>query len=712
MWIPEVSLGNHTFMEPVMEVEKVPKSRWKLTCYICNQQMGACIQCGNKSCYQAFHVTCARRAKLFLRMKNSQGALDVLEGSTNLKALCDKHCPTEYSKENGVARATKRAKKFYRKTMRDRIWASSQASAMELAATHRNAVTEHPPDESQMTGAKLSAVFGDQKKGQAGKPIWKLPSGAPIIPQAVFDIVDSSLQRFSILKRREFVSDACRYWTLKREMRRGAALLKRLQLQMETFSSMELTRRNFAAMGPSGKTRLTRRIEFAETLIKDLEQLQAMSLEVMKREELKLEQVKLQQNLVDTCYFPIHKALPDIMAKAFQYVLARFPQEKDETKGNPIANTIFRSDSMKNVFQDELLQLQNKVDDRFYTTTLVFAHDLCEAIHVGINSEYRSQQHEPPKFESVVAPTTKSDFTDVRERKKLGKRILKMVQPMLEQACRLESTITSKPFDDYKKELEGMLEASIELQQNAVSVAMEAEPSKDVIMVGASNAEITVAGSADDDEDAPGEDEDPMDVVMTESAQVPAKNEGNINVNVTAPTDDTKAEDDAPLAPQDAAAGTQVRATTDEPPAADMASGSSLHTPPETNGYVTAPHSTQPGPPTPPQSNGSLGQEQTNVLTDGGIPWYLKGFEPEGTSVLAENTPEADVDRAVSEELTEMDEDELRNLGLDINDAGVTASPVSTTAAETRAETSAASVVKKTATKAKKRRPTTYRGRR
>lgn len=322
MWIPEVTLGNHTFMEPVMDVDKVPKSRWKLTCYICNQQMGACIQCGNKACYQAFHVTCARRAKLFLRMKNSSGALDVLDSNTNLKALCDKHCPAEYAKENEVVRATKSAKKFYRKTMRDRIWANSQSSALALAATHRHALTEHPHDESQMTGAKLSAVLGDQKKGQAGKSIWKLPSGAPVIPQAVFDNVESSLQRFTFLKRREFVSDACRYWTLKREMRRGAALLKRLQLQMETFSSMELTRRNFAAMGPSGKARLSRRIEFAETLINDLEQLQAMSQEVVKREQNKLEAAELEQDFVDTCYFPIHKSLPIIMEKALTYVLS------------------------------------------------------------------------------------------------------------------------------------------------------------------------------------------------------------------------------------------------------------------------------------------------------------------------------------------------------------------------------------------------------
>jgi hypothetical protein len=35
MWIPEVSLGNATFQEPVQDVEKVPKTRWKLVSTSC-----------------------------------------------------------------------------------------------------------------------------------------------------------------------------------------------------------------------------------------------------------------------------------------------------------------------------------------------------------------------------------------------------------------------------------------------------------------------------------------------------------------------------------------------------------------------------------------------------------------------------------------------------------------------------------------------------
>src|SRR5262245_41205191 len=201
-------------MEPIMDVEKVPRTRWKLSCYICKQKMGACIQCSNKNCYQAFHVTCARRAKLFLKLKNSQGTLAVFENDgKQLHAFCDKHCPPEYSKENDVYQKTRQARKFYKRNMRGRIWADSHIAATAIAAAHRNAITEHPPDESQITGAKLAAALGD-KKGELGKSMWKLPSGAPVIPQVVFDGVESSLQRFTLRKRKEFVAEACKYWTL------------------------------------------------------------------------------------------------------------------------------------------------------------------------------------------------------------------------------------------------------------------------------------------------------------------------------------------------------------------------------------------------------------------------------------------------------------------------------------------------------------------
>lgn len=294
-----------------MDVEKVPKTRWKLNCYICNQKMGACIQCGNKNCYQAFHVTCARRARLYLKMKTPTGALAVLDGSMVLKAFCDKHCPDDYAEENKVHAATKAARKFYRRNMQGRIWADNHAIANVIAAQQRNAILENnPPEENS------DAKAADKKKPQQQKNVWRLPSGAPVIPQAVFEVVELALQRFTIRKRKEFIGEACRYWTLKREARRGAALLKRLQLQMESFSSMELTRRDFAAMGPDGKGRLARRINFAQELIGELEQLKSLADHVVQREQIKLEATELEAEFVDECYFPVSRTLAPAIEKA------------------------------------------------------------------------------------------------------------------------------------------------------------------------------------------------------------------------------------------------------------------------------------------------------------------------------------------------------------------------------------------------------------
>ncbi|KAI0550115.1 hypothetical protein F4679DRAFT_544030 [Xylaria curta] len=677
MWIPEVTLGNHTFMEPVMDVDKVPKSRWKLTCYICNQQMGACIQCGNKACYQAFHVTCARRAHLFLRMKNSSGALDVLDGSTNLKALCDKHCPSEYSKENDVVQATRRAKKFYRKTMRGRVWATNQASAMALAASHRYLITDHPSDESQITGAKLSAVLGD-KKGQQGKSIWKLPSGAPVIPQAVFDIVEASLQRFNFLKRKEFVSDACRYWTLKREMRRGAALLKRLQLQMEAFSSMELTRRNFAAMGSSGKARLTRRIEFAEMLLKDLEQLKSLSQEIVDREQSKLDAAEMERDFVDTCYFPIHKLLPPVIEKAIALD--------------------------KNLFYDGLSPLSSRIDQRHYTTTLTLAHDLCDVIHTGINTEPDTSNEAPHNPAHGLAMSTKTDYSDYRDRKKLGKRILKAVQPQLEMALRLEAEANHRSFEGLKQELETMIESSLEYRPKAVIVGTdgEGEQSQDVIMVDSSATVIAASGL--NHQSMPTTDGN-GDTMMVDADSQALSTDGNIEVDTSAIGTDIKIEGAQATTDDVSAPNTEVMET--KPDGSGQSDVQSVNTPPATNGYVSVPPNSQPAPPTPPQSNGSLGRQPMDVLTDGGVLWYLQEFEPEGTSAAQEQWNGRNVVRSLSEELTEIDDDELKGLGVEINEESITASPADTTPFVDGANHISPT---KKAPKAKKRK-TTYRRR-
>lgn len=260
--------------------------------------MGACIQCANKNCYQAFHVTCARRGQLFLKMKNGGQAIEL----PHLKGYCHKHVPSDWRKERHTDTAITEAVDYYRRTMKGRKWADSQASALAIAGPSRSGYVDEEVEQEENAA---TAATNKRKRLALQKKIWRLPSGAPIVPLAVYDKVELTLQRFAIRKRKDFVAEACKYWSLKREARRGASLLKRLQLQMETFTSMELTRRNFVGMGAAGRPRLLERIEFAEGRERELDHIQQLCTKIKQREDLKIGDVELLRTIVDSCYTPL-----------------------------------------------------------------------------------------------------------------------------------------------------------------------------------------------------------------------------------------------------------------------------------------------------------------------------------------------------------------------------------------------------------------------
>lgn len=119
--MPETSFANTTFMEPVVDLYKVDRARWRLECFVCHRRnAGACIQvwptrasqtrffysfpfslhsainlsppllrkCYKKNCYTAFHVSCALAARLHL----TEG-FDSSFGEVTQQAYCDKHTP-------------------------------------------------------------------------------------------------------------------------------------------------------------------------------------------------------------------------------------------------------------------------------------------------------------------------------------------------------------------------------------------------------------------------------------------------------------------------------------------------------------------------------------------------------------------------------------------------------------------------------------------
>lgn len=312
------------------------------------------------------------------------------------------------------------------------------------------------------------------------------------------------------------------------------------------------------------------------------------------------------------------------------------------------------------MFKDGLTKLQSKFDKRFYTTTLDFAHDLCEVIHVGINAQSGSEFADQSRIEPIdVSPTKQSSYSEARDRKRLGKRIIKSVQPQLEAALKAEAEITSKSYITLQKELEGMIDASIEIRKPGAShhpTESAGQATEDVAMTDAPDEGLITVAGAQLDGMADGEGDDKMDV-------------DELSIEV-------KDEDVGEASGEVAADGTAAEGAPQESEGEIPHGVKSAPTPPDMNGYTHISHNSQPAPLTPPQSNGSLGRGTDNTLTEGGISWYLKAFEPEGTTAIEEQWAGRDAVRSLSEELTDMDEAELNDLEFNVEDSTITASSV------------------------------------
>ena len=281
-------------------------------------------------------------------------------------------------------------------------------------------------------------------------------------------------------------------------------------------------------------------------------------------------------------------------------------------------------------------------------TTLAFAQDLGDVIGTGIaNAATLADDGSESKSDIVETSPAKQSFNDVRERRKLGKRILKAVQPLLETALRVESEISNKPYESLHKELETLIEASV----GATTSTKQEDRDEDTIMVDAQDTSQITVKSHLDAGDADGEAMD-----MTADAEI--QNGGNIEVNTSALGITVR---------------TEKPATAQSPRKSKRGKGNALQTsetPPESEGYVNVAPAVQAGPPTPPQSNGSFGKEPTDPLTEGGVFWYLRSMQPQGTSIIGETWAAGrNAVRMLSEELTDLDDEELKGLRAEVDES-------------------------------------------
>ncbi|KAK4684246.1 NuA3 HAT complex component NTO1, partial [Tremellales sp. Uapishka_1] len=264
IWIPELGVGNAMYMEPVEGVESIPKNRWKLICSLCKERVGACIQCENRNCFTAFHVTCARQMGLLMTMKTA-------ENGGILRCFCDKHLPA-HSRDD-----------FESET------ASNLSSVTPAPRKHRG---------GSVGGSHNPQIAVTTKSARAHAKSYR--PGPPIVPGMILKRLYDYVQKVQIRKRQPFVERLCRYWSLKREARRGAPLLKRLHLEPWTASN---------ASKQETEAEKAKKMQLLIGLRTDLEKVRMLAELVRKREREKLRQAQVLKDIVDGFIFPYYAKL-------------------------------------------------------------------------------------------------------------------------------------------------------------------------------------------------------------------------------------------------------------------------------------------------------------------------------------------------------------------------------------------------------------------
>lgn len=305
LWIHEVYFANPVYLEPIEGIDMIPRNRWKLVCYICKQKTGACVQCTNRNCFQAYHVTCAKRAGIYMEME--KGMHGALSSKATLKSYCDRHGPLTWSRE-AVLHGITKTRMFYR----DSRLLLQQNDRLVLQRRQQNRINTFK---------------------------WRTENNTPIAPQRFVDVVFSTMLLLKVettageyqpesssaivrglghkvqMSKKDIYDDLraasaslCRYWCLKREAKGGAPLVRppaSNPILVLAASSYEASASELGVGPEIAHMQLEEKIQFGHTLMKDLRKVIEMAHATRYRQEVAQHSTQMQLTMADTAYFPL-----------------------------------------------------------------------------------------------------------------------------------------------------------------------------------------------------------------------------------------------------------------------------------------------------------------------------------------------------------------------------------------------------------------------
>lgn len=252
-----------------------------------------------------------------------------------------------------------------------------------------------------------------------------------------------------------------------------------------------------------------------------------------------------------------------------------------------------------------------------------------------LGQEFGIDAHDGPQFLKQVA-----NLQDVsRPKRRLAKRIVTGAIPLIENATQKQTEIFAKPYDRRYSEYENIEEVySRKILATDITVPVVAN------RIQEPNGFV---GNLNNDKRVESVDSPSVQLSHTEPMQSDEDHDMKDYLEGDAITQLN----------QELAADTEKTLATNTPPAS-MDGGKKNSDSHNGQGLVTV-NSAQ-NPPTPPLSTQGI---QSYRIGHGGIPWFAHAFDPDGITILEERWSGRELMREMSEELSEISDDELQDLG-------------------------------------------------
>jgi len=268
VWVRELCFGNWHYLEPVEGIEKIPASRWRLVCSICKLKRGACIQCSNKNCFTAFHVSCAMKAGYQMTHLVTGSLAEMALGGENLECFCDKHSVTIPGVEDRI------------QEQKDEV---HELNTFDLL-------------DNTVTGKKHSTLDDTISN------IRKFPIAPMIFVNQLQSVLSQTVTNNNILRNASL--DICKYWSLKRELNDGAPLFEPANVNIYSYDLLD-------------NNQINDRLAFCKILSPDLMSLKELSNLVYDRNNILIKKVATDRMINDIIKDPELFTLNNIIIKKF-----------------------------------------------------------------------------------------------------------------------------------------------------------------------------------------------------------------------------------------------------------------------------------------------------------------------------------------------------------------------------------------------------------